>query len=83
MTSNDFGKKIVHNFSTYDLSTEEVEALSYGIDHDIPVKTDKRKVEVEFELFYKNVLAGITDLSEDERIGIKSGLLNACKDTTE
>ena len=79
VASNDFGKKVVHNFSSYDLSKEEIEALSYGIDHYIPVKTDKKKVEVEFELFYKNILSGITDLPEDERIGIKTGLLNACK----
>ena len=79
VASNDFAKKVVHNFSSHHLTQEEVEALSYGIDHYIPVKTDKRKVEVEFELFYKNVLLGITDLPEDERIEIKTGLLNACK----
>ena len=79
VVNEEFKRNVVHNFSSYDLKDEEVEALSFGIDHYIPVKTDKRRIEVEFELFYKNVLLGISDLPEDERIGIKTGLLNACK----
>ena len=74
-----FSKNVVHNFSSYSLSQQEIEALSYGIDHYIPVKTDTKRVEVEFEYFYKNLLSEVTELPEQERIGIKTKLLNACK----
>ena len=57
--------------------------LLYGIDHYIPVKTDKRLIEVEFECLYKNLLPGTTELPENERIEIKTNLLNACRNYTE
>ena len=53
------------------------------MDNYIPVKTDKRRVEVEFECLYKNLLHGTTELPENERIEIKTNLLNACRNYTE
>ena len=79
VVNNDFAKNVVHNFSSYQLSQEKIQALSYGIDHYIPVKIDKRRVEVEFENLYRNVLIGVTNIEENEKMEIKTGLLNACK----
>ena len=37
---------IVHNFSTYALSNEEHKALAHGLEHYVPERIDKRKLEV-------------------------------------
>ena len=77
---NNFTKNVVHNLSSYTLSKEETEALSYGIDHYIPVKADRKRVEVEFEYFY-NMFAEVIEMQEHEKFGLKLNLLNACKHT--
>ena len=56
---------IVYNFSTYDLSEAERKALAYGLDHYIPDKIDKRKLEVEFENLYQNILWHADDIEEE------------------
>ena len=71
-----FIPKIVHNFSTHVLSKEEEEALAYGLDHYIPAQLDKRRLEVEFESFYQNIIRNIPDLPEQEKQGIKTKFLS-------
>ena len=39
---------IVHNFSSYNLTQEEHEAVSYGLDH-IPTSINRNNIKTEFE----------------------------------
>ena len=48
-------KNIRHNFSSYSLTKEEVEALSYGIDQHIPNYNDRNNINTEFELLFQNI----------------------------
>ena len=52
-------KHIFHNFSSHVLSGEECKALSYGLDHHIPISSKYNAVETEFELFYQNIVSNI------------------------
>ena len=74
-----FAKCIVHNFSSYDLSDEEITALSYGLDTHIPTNTDNNTIATEFELFSQNVLIDILDIPESEISKIKTKLRNTCE----
>ena len=49
-------KEVVHNFSSYKLSKEEHEALSYSLDYHIP----SNSLNTEFEMFLKKRLNEIT-----------------------
>ena len=82
-TRGEIEKKVVHNFSSYNLTGEEIEILSFGIDHYIPLKAELKRIEVEFEYYYKNILSDITDLQEAEKMGLKTHLLSACRQYTE
>ena len=44
-------KNTVHNFSSYQLTTEEYTALSYRLDHHIPCKFNNNRIHTEFEQF--------------------------------
>ena len=67
---------IVHNFSTYELSAEERKALAYGLDHYIPEKIDKRRLEVEFENLYQNILWNSNNIGEEEKLNLKTKVLS-------
>ena len=47
-------KHIIHSFSSYILSHEEVIALSFELDQHIPDNVDNNSINTEFELFYFN-----------------------------
>ena len=49
---NHYIKKNVHNFSSYQLSDDELTALSYGLDHHIPNKLNCNRIHTKFEQFY-------------------------------
>ena len=70
---------IVHNFSSYKLSEEERKALAHGLDHYIPDKIDKRKLEVEFEHLYKNILWNVENIGEEEKLNLKTKILGCYK----
>ena len=42
----------VHNFSSYELSSKEEEALPFGLGEDIPSVCNRKKLLIEFEMFY-------------------------------
>ena len=70
---------IVHNFSTYELSEEERNALAHGLDHYIPDRIDKRKLEVEFEHLYKDILWNAEKITADEKLSLKTKILGCFK----
>ena len=69
-------KNIIHNFSSYVLSQQEEKALARGLDEYIPAKFDQRRIEVEFELFYQNVLPHTRNMTPENKTELKSKFLN-------
>ena len=45
-------KNVIHNFSSYDLTEEEIQALSHGLDR-IPSNPDRSKVNTALSIFVK------------------------------
>ena len=74
---------IVHNFSSYALSEEERKALAHGLDHYIPDRIDNRKLEVEFEQLYKDIIWNVDDIGQDEKINLKTKILSCYKNYTK
>lgn len=70
-------KKIVHNFSTYNLSQEKIHALSYGLYHYVNININS--IATELELFYQNVLKDMSNMPETRVNKIKKKLCNTCK----
>ena len=57
-------KHMVHNFSSYTLTEEEMTALlAYGLDHHIPTNINKNAMFTEFEQFFQNLLRDISLIS--------------------
>ena len=70
---------MVHNFSSYVLSQEEPEALSYGLEHHIPSKVTRNSVNTEFESFYQSLLLDISTIPEESIARRKTQLRSTCK----
>ena len=78
-TQTELVRNIVHNFSSYALSHEELNALSYGLDHHISTKANKNAVSTEFEHFFQNLLKDISNIPESELAQIKTKLRHSCE----
>ena len=48
----------------YDLTEEEIQTLSYGLDEHIPSSPYRDKINTDFEHFYQNILNDIFDLPQ-------------------
>ena len=46
-------KNVVNNFSSHTLSSDELVALSYGLNHQIPIRNNISDTTTEFEFFIK------------------------------
>ena len=57
-------KNVIHNFLLYDLTEEEIQTLSYGLDEHIPSSPYRDKTNTDFERFYQNILNDIFDLPQ-------------------
>ena len=64
-------KDMVHNFSSYTLTEEEMIALTYRLDHHIPTNINKNAIFTEFEQFFQNLLRDISHIPENELSRIK------------
>ena len=78
-TQTELVRNIVHSVSSYALSNEELTALSYGLDHHIPMKANRNAVSTEFEHFFQNLLKDISNIPERELAQIKTKLRNSCE----
>ena len=65
-------KCIIRNFPSYDLSDEEITALSYGLDTHIPTNANSNTTETRFEPFFHNLLKDISNIPEIELSKIKT-----------
>ena len=72
-------KNIVHNFSSYNLSQEEINTLFYGLDHHVRTNDNKNSIVTEFELFFQNLLKDISNMLEIEISKIKTKLRSTCE----
>ena len=72
-------KKIVHNFSSNNLSQEEINALSNGLDYLFLSNNNKNSIVTEFELFFQNLLKDISNMPEIGINKIKTKLRNTCE----
>ena len=59
-------KHATHNFSVYVLSDEEYKALFYGLYHHISISSNYNADEIEFILFYQNILSNISHIPAHE-----------------
>ena len=71
-------RNVIHNFSSYDLTEEEIQALSHGLGQHIPSNPDRYKINTDFEYFYQNVLNDISDLPQHQLDNIKTTLRSTC-----
>ena len=72
-------KNVVHNFSSYTLSNDELVALSYGLDHQIPIRNNRSNITTEFEYFYQNLLNDISHIPEVNVRQAKTKFRDACE----
>ena len=72
-------KNTVHNFPSYQSSTDEYTALSYGLDHHIHTRLNNNRIHTEFEQFYQSILKDITHLPENYLSSLKTKLRNTCE----
>ena len=72
-------KHTVHNFSSFVLSNEEYNALSFGLDHHMPTKSKDVDIEVEFEQFCQSLLRNLTHIQDNELTLLKTKLRSTCK----
>ena len=68
----------MHNFSSYQLSSKEEEALSFGLDEHIPSVCNRNRLFTEFEMFYQNILKDISHLNNDVITRLKTKLRHTC-----
>ena len=68
----------LHNFSWYQLSSKEEEALSPVLDEHIPSVCNLNKLFREFEMFYQNILKDISHLDNDVITRLKTKLRHTC-----
>ena len=71
-------KSIVHNFPLHNLTQEEHEALSYGLDH-ISTSINRNNINTEFELFFQNLLYDLSDMPENGISKVQTKLRNLCE----
>ena len=63
----------------YRLSNDELVALSYGLDHQIPIRNNRSNITTEFEYFYQNLLNDISHIPEVNVRQAKTKLRDACE----
>ena len=77
--STTYLKHTVCNMSSYESSHEECTALSFGLDHYIPSKTDANLIYTEFEIYYQSIIHKLTNLPETEISHLKTKLRSSCE----
>ena len=54
-------------------------ALSYGLDHKIPICNNRNNTRIEFEYFYQNLLNEISHIPEVQLRKVKTKLRDSCE----
>ena len=61
------------------MSNEEYTALSFGLDHHIPAKSEDVAIEVEFKQFYQGLLRNLNYIPGNELTSLKTKLRSTCQ----
>ena len=69
---NNFQSCIVHNFSSYSLSQAEINALSFGLDQQIPTNINRNSIQTEFESFYQKLVNDMPTIPKNELQQVKT-----------
>ena len=64
------------NFSSYVLSEQERKVLALSLDHYIPFRSDDKRLQVEFERFYSDLLSHSSSLNLDAKSNLKRIFFN-------
>ena len=72
-------KSTVHNFSLYQLSDDELTALSHGLDHHIPNKLNCNRIHTESEQFYHNLVKDISHTPDGNLNRFKTKVRSTCE----
>ena len=72
-------KNTIHNFSSYTLSNDKFMTLNYGLDQHIPYTVNNNSTNMEFKLFYQNILSNISHTSEQNLAYVKTKLRSTSK----
>ena len=72
-------KEVAHNFSLYKLSKEEHEAFSCSFDYHMLSKVTRNSRNLEYEMFFQNLLNDISAIPEENLARIKTELRSTCK----
>ena len=59
------------------LSSDELVALSYGLDHQIPICNNRNSITTEFDYFYQNLINDISHIPEAQLRQVKTKLRDA------
>ena len=70
---------MVHNFSLYTLTEEEMNTLAYRLDHHILTNIDKNAVFTAFGQFIQNLLRDMSHIPENDLSRRKTKLRNTCE----
>ena len=76
-------KNTIHNFSSYKVTPEEEQALSFSLDDHIPVKQNDIKIKTEFESFYYNILKYTNHLDQRKQDELKSKIRRTCENYSQ
>ena len=76
-------RQIVHDYSSYTLSDEQYEAISFDLDTHVPVKVNKNAIYTEFEVFYQSLLKDVPNIVENELRQITTNLRDTCDKYTK
>ena len=66
---------IIHNFSSYVLTEREIEVLSYSRDHYVPSRDYGKRIQVEFERFFQEILNHTDHIPAEQRTTMKTKFL--------
>ena len=72
-------KHTICNMSSYQLTHNEGRALSYGLDHHIPSKTNPNLIYTEFKSYFQSIKYEITNLPEIQICHLKTKLCYTCE----
>ena len=54
-------------------------AVSYGLDHQIPIRNNRNNIATEFEYFYQNLLNDMSHIPKVQLRQVKTKLRDACE----
>ena len=61
----------MYSMSSYTLTKDEYNALAFGIDHHIPIRTNKNIIDTKLELYFQSINRSVNEIPENKIIHLK------------